>query len=262
MAWHVRTKSFINLSHEEKIVMKKKFMSLFCSVSMLSVVFFCLGLNGTSQATPLFDNHSFENYTGDSTSPYTDLDDDVDLIGWEANNANNRLDVFSSNGYNASDGSTALRVHPTIDGAFQQIVSGFEINGKYTLTFDMAASGIWHDNTNNSNDSYWSNQSLSGQGIKVVVDGTQIGTAQTNAAFDASVDFGSEPFVYYTYSIDFTAISTDLTFQFDIFDPNAEGGVALDNLLLSGPAPVPEPATMLLFGLGLLGLAGVSRKKQ
>ncbi|PIP43227.1 MAG: PEP-CTERM sorting domain-containing protein, partial [Deltaproteobacteria bacterium CG23_combo_of_CG06-09_8_20_14_all_60_8] len=40
----------------------------------------------------------------------------------------------------------------------------------------------------------------------------------------------------------------------EIPDPDIPGG--------GGNAPVPEPATMLLFATGLIGFAGYSRKKM
>ena len=54
----------------------------------------------------------------------------------------------------------------------------------------------------------------------------------------------------------------------DLYGLSAQGGslnaLALDNLIVntSPGSQVPEPATMLLFGLGLIGLAGVRRFKK
>lgn len=55
----------------------------------------------------------------------------------------------------------------------------------------------------------------------------------------------------------FLSGSADVTYQNSsiIINPSNNPGPG------PGPAPVPEPATMFLLGFGLVGLAGVSRKK-
>jgi hypothetical protein len=47
-----------------------------------------------------------------------------------------------------------------------------------------------------------------------------------------------------------------MTFDFTIASPVVFSVNSVDNL-----APVPEPGTLVLFGIGLLGLAGMNRKR-
>jgi len=218
--------------------MKKNFVAGFTIWMILG------GVVGMVHALPILSNGSLTGPisnggvpTGWSiTTPSPDTMDENNNVGGLNGN-------FQATPSSSPDGGTWVGF--ARDGSFietfGQTVTGFSIGTSYDVSWYHANFGFSTYNGANA--------------IEVLLDGASIGSGSllglSTTWVDEMLSFSATSL---SHRIDFRLQSTAKSYH-------SIDGISLYETA-SGPDPVPEPATMLLFGTGLLGLAGVSMRRK
>lgn len=225
--------------------MQKKFLA------GLAMGLLVVGLAGVANAN-LVQNGSFEEGGYGSPSSFKNLTavDPTSITGWSVTVGS--VD-WINNYWMASNGDKSLDMsgfllQGTISTTFATV-----IGLKYDVSFDLAGNP---------------DAGPQAKTLQALVSGDlqSQDLFDFNTAGQTHTDMG-----WMNNAFSFTASDISTTLSFHDLSINLTGGnsygAALDNVIVNAStsasaSPVPEPATMLLFGTGIAGLAGLARRKR
>ncbi len=199
-------------------------------LTILALPLLCFAFLGSAQADPIVVNGNFE---APGPTP------NGTVGGWTAE-GNDGAGGWRSTGGNPN-GNFIINAFGAVgsDPSIFQLVSGFTVGQSYELTGSFAGALL--------------NNGTVGFGIDIDgVNADQLATPGVN--------------IFSPFAVTFVANATDLEIRFRSEINGTDNSYRIDNIAITqvggGPAPVPEPTTMLLLGTGLAGISGMVKKRR